>query len=150
MPGRYYLITIVSERRIAWFSIPRNAEAVVAILHEDGVWRDSKALCWVLMPDHLHVLLRLGASEALPQLLNRLKSVTAQAANRAAGRHGPLWMRSYHDRALREEDDVLSVARYVLGNPVRAGIVQTVDAYPYWVCAWGLDVLIQSQGSDRR
>jgi REP element-mobilizing transposase RayT len=141
LPGHTYLITIVCEHRTPRFSDSRCADATVGILHEGRIWRGAEALSWVLMPDHLHMLLSLGPSEPLPRLLNRIKSVTAQAANRGIGRDGRLWMRGYHDRALRVEEHLPAVARYILDNPVRAGIVATIDAYPYWHCAWELPAL---------
>jgi hypothetical protein len=42
-----------------------------------------------------------------------------------------LWQRGYFDRVLREEDDTRTVARYLLDNPVRAGIVAEPRSYPF-------------------
>ncbi|MEE4463301.1 IS200/IS605 family transposase, partial [Azotobacter chroococcum] len=42
----------------------------------------------------------------------------------------------YHDRAARSVDDLRAMARYIVANPVRAGIVETVGDYPLWDAAW--------------
>lgn len=88
------------------------------------------------MPDHLHVLLRLAGDESLSHLVNRVKSVTARAAVEAASGLKPIWMRGFHDRAIRNEAECEMAARYVLENPVRAGLVARVEDYPYRACIW--------------
>jgi len=119
------------------------ASAVAATLAEARLWRDARLECWVLMPDHLHVLLTLG-NEPLPQLMRRIKAVTSGVANHAHGRtREPVWARGYHDHALRREEDLRAVARYVIANPVRAGLVVAPGEYPYWDARWldGGDIL---------
>ncbi len=88
------------------------------------------------MPDHLHLLVSLESGHTLPSAMHRLKSASARAANRALGRTGRLWARAYHDRALRRDESVIAVARYIITNPVRAGLVRRVGDYPFWNAAW--------------
>ena len=54
---------------------------------------DTRLLAWVLMPDHAHWLLQLGASESLPMAVYRLKTTTPRNANRVLQRAGALWDR---------------------------------------------------------
>lgn len=91
------------------------------------------------MPDHLHAIVQLGKTESLAVLIKRVKCVTAGIANAIDRRHGPVWMSGYHDRALRSDENLLAAARYLLGNPVRAGLVRQVADYPHWGCAWPVD-----------
>lgn len=137
----YYLVTTVCECRTAHFSDPTCAAAAASVLREVRIWRDSTPQCWVLMPDHLHILLQLGYSESLSHLMNRMKSVTAHAAIGSDRSRGRIWMRGFHDRAIRGEEDLQAVARYVIENPIRAGLVDTLDAYPFLGCAWEPDVV---------
>ncbi|MFA6232361.1 MAG: hypothetical protein WC617_19640 [Rhodanobacter sp.] len=47
------------------------------------------------------------------------------------------WERSFHDHApLRADEDITCVARYLVANPVRAGLADGVLAYPYWNAVW--------------
>lgn len=134
--GGLYLVTTGTRDRIPIFLDRDIARSASSVLGEARLWRDSAPCCWVLMPDHFHALLRLGASESLAELMKRVKSVTAQTANRCRGKPGSIWAPAFHDRALREEDDAIDVARYVLANPVRAGIVQDVASYPFRGGMW--------------
>ena len=69
-------------------------------------------------------------------MVNRLKSASSRQVHRLMGTRGPLWQQGFHDHALRAEEDVRRVARYVLTNPLRAGLVQRMGAYPYWNAIW--------------
>ena len=82
------------------------------------------------MPDHLHWLMALGEGATLPVVVRAVKAVTAKRLG------GALWQRGYHDHALRREEDLLEVARYVVANPVRAGLVTRVGDYPHWDAVW--------------
>ncbi len=65
-----------------------------------------------------------------------LKAFSARDIHREEGGCGPVWSRAYHDRALRRDEDILAVARYIIANPLRAGLVQRVGDYPYWNATW--------------
>ncbi|WP_144899479.1 REP-associated tyrosine transposase [Luteimonas cucumeris] len=97
---------------------------------------DAQLLAWVLMPDHVHWLLQLGSGDPLAQVVNRMKARSAGAVNAATGRRGALWDRGYHDHALRREEDIVEVARYIVANPIRARLVSRVGDYPFWDAVW--------------
>lgn len=134
--GTTYLLTAVTIDRRPIFNDWDTAVAAAATLADPGLWRDSKLLCWVLMPDHLHALVTLGDSEPLAKLMKRVKSVVAQVVNRQLNRNGSLWAPAFHDRALRHEDDLVDMARYIIANPVRAGLSPRVGMYPFWDAIW--------------
>ncbi|MFB6261862.1 MAG: transposase, partial [Thiohalorhabdaceae bacterium] len=48
----------------------------------------------------------------------------------------PVWQPGFHDRAIRREEDLEAVARYVVANPLRAGLVDRIADYPHWDAAW--------------
>ena len=134
--GRVYIVTFVTANRECTFSDWETASAVVRASLQPTIWRASRLLCWVLMPDHWHGLIELGRMEALPTLVNRLKGSTARVANAHCGRTGHVWSKGYHDHALRADEALVSTARYIISNPVRAGIVQSVGMYPFWDAVW--------------
>ena len=76
------------------------------------------------MPDHVHLLVAGRCDAPLVRFVQHFKQAT--------GHHSPgLWQRSYYDHILRYEESAGNVARYIWGNPVRAGIVESALAYPY-------------------
>jgi REP element-mobilizing transposase RayT len=134
-PGRTYLLTTTVQGREPLFRELALGRLVIAELraaHEQG-WVSS--LAWVVMPDHLHWLVRLEG-HSLDTLMRRIKSNSARLINRRLGRQGPLWQGGYHDRALRRDEDLRVAARYVVANPLRAGLVERVGDYPLWDAIW--------------
>ena len=47
-----------------------------------------------------------------------------------------LWQEGFHDHALRKEEDLVKLARYIVANPLRAGIVSKIADYPLWDAVW--------------
>lgn len=86
------------------------------------------------MPDHWHGLVQLGVNDSLSVVMNRFKASTTKRLG--CTQPNLVWGRGYHDRALGQEEDIRVVARYIVGNPVRAGLVNNVRDYPYWNCIW--------------
>lgn len=136
LQGQIYLVTAIVLARVPRFSDDDAAISACRALADPVVWRNSRLLCWVLMPDHWHALVQLGESDDLSTLMNRAKSAMAKAANASAGTRGRVWERGFHDHALRSEEALLDTARYIVANPIRAGLVSSVRMYPYWDAVW--------------
>ncbi len=131
-----YLVTTATVNRVRYFE-DFAAGCMASRCFEDiALLRDAKMLAWVLMPDHVHWLIQLGEADLLSGVVNRLKSASARCANRVLGRKGALWMPTFHDHALRTDEDLQFVARYVVGNPLRAGLVENIGDYPFWNAVW--------------
>ena len=126
-----YLITSVTWRRTPVFSEWCYAHAAIRAFTQEGVLKDAQLLAWVLMPDHVHWLLQLGEERDLRSLVGTMKSASARAV-RHSGYKEQVWARSYHDRGMRNEEAVIAAARYIVANPLRAGLVQRVADYPFW------------------
>jgi len=136
MVGQVYLVTTVTHRRIRWFDnldCSRLLVTEMRLLHETHV---LQSLAWVIMPDHLHWLLALGEGSALGETMRRLKGRSAKSINRSSHKNGSVWQHGYHEHALRAEEDIADVARYIVANPLRAGLVTSLADYPLWDAAW--------------
>ena len=122
--GQPYLITVSTDERKRWFADPACADHAAGVLNDHRTWPEATVLAWVLMPDHLHLMLILGESETLPQTMARAKARIWHPLRQASGSSLRLWQHSYHDHALRRDEDLLLAGRYLLDNPVRAGLVE--------------------------
>ena len=136
LPGHYYHVTTTTAQRAPLFLDFYAASAVARCFDSAALQGDAMTMAWVVMPDHAHWLLRLGERDSLASVVNRIKSSSARESNRASGRTGPVWARGYFDRVVRTDDDLTTVASYLVANPVRAGLVSTIAAYPFWNTAW--------------
>ena len=81
------------------------------------------------MPDHVHLLVQTTEGGDIRRFARLAKQRSGYAHAQATRER--LWQPSWHDRLLRDSDDRLDVARYLLANPVRAGLVDDVSAYPF-------------------
>jgi hypothetical protein len=66
-------------------------------------------------------------------------SAAASALHKVAAgcrSHKGVWQPGYFDRALRAEEDVREVARYIVANPLRAGLCRQIGDYPLWDALW--------------
>ena len=133
--GQVYLVTtrLVPGRKT--FEHWRLGRLVVAELRRAHELGTVVSIAWVVMPDHLHWLFELR-EDPLERIMQCVKSRSAIALNKATGGAGRVWQTGYHDIALRREDDLKHLARYVLANPLRAGLVETIRDYPLRDCKW--------------
>lgn len=134
--GQVYLVTFVTRGRRPIFRDFPLASLAAHTLSSDESWLSSKVLCWVLMPDHWHGLVQLDDRGILSRCVNRAKSASALRVNRLAGTKGPLWQEGFHDHAVRRHEDLRQLARYVVANPLRAGLVSDIGQYPFWNAVW--------------
>jgi len=146
--GRYsqhnqsYLVTTVTEQRqtvFADFYLGRIVIQAMRHQHEQG---NVQSLAFVLMPDHLHWLFTLQNDNTLAEVMKQVKGISSYLINknlRECGGiqlHHPLWQEGYHDRALRKEEDLQQIARYIVANPLRAKLVHKIGDYPLWDAVW--------------
>jgi REP element-mobilizing transposase RayT len=131
LPDHVYHVTAVTRDRQPLFSNLWAGRCVVHAL----IAGDADTLAYVVMPDHLHWLLRLRRVP-LSRVVQRMKSLSARAANLALGRGGAVWQAGYLDHALRQDEDLRGVARYIAANPLRAGLVDNLLDYPLWDACW--------------
>ncbi|MBI2678192.1 MAG: transposase [Candidatus Koribacter versatilis] len=96
-------------------------EMVAAAIHRlDG--RMYRLIAWVVMPNHVPLVVRVLPGEKLSSVLHSLKSFTAKEANRILKRRGSFWQREYYDHLVRTPDGFQKAVNYVLNNPLKAGL----------------------------
>jgi REP element-mobilizing transposase RayT len=132
--GRIYLITCVTHLREPFLSQFIYGRLLVQVLMKEKP--HAETLAYVVMPDHLHWLIQLQENVQLGSLMRTVKCVSSHQINQHSKRSGKFWQPGYHDHALRKEEDLVSVARYIVANPLRAGIVKRIGDYPLWDAIW--------------
>jgi REP element-mobilizing transposase RayT len=130
VPGQAYHITTITLDRRPVFSDFRSARVLINALRAAQSRDEATTLAFVVMPDHLHWLLQLEADTSLSAVVGAVKAVTAH------GLGARIWQGGFHDHALRQEEDLAKLARYIVANPLRAGLVQRVGDYPHWDAVW--------------
>jgi putative transposase len=127
--NRIYHITTTTYQRRPRFTQLAAARLVINALRTEAENKQAETLAFVLMPDHLHWLLQLNTG-GLSSLVGRVKSVTSHKIG------GNVWQSGFYDHAFRNDEDVVATARYIVANPLRAGLVERVEDYPHWDAIW--------------
>jgi REP element-mobilizing transposase RayT len=113
-----------------WLRVPAVAEAVESAF----TFRDGEAYllhAWVVMPNHVHVLLTPQGDATLAGILKSWKSFTSKEANRLLGRQGTFWQADYWDRSIRNQAHFDRARDYIENNPVKAGLCLTPERWPH-------------------
>ena len=139
IPGAYYHIIITTYRRQQLLA----NDTVASIIFETFDWLETenrlKWICIMVMPDHVHTIIELGAGQTLAKVLHSLKLFTARKINKLLSRRGHFWQPEYRDWGVRHETALHNMIRYCYANPVRKGLVAEAGDYPYWRCKYEMD-----------
>ncbi len=100
-----------------------------SLLHFDG--ERYRLSAWVVMPNHVHLLLTPGSACSLSQIMKHLKSYTSHEANKILGRTGQFWMEDYFDRYIRDSKHFANAIRYIENNPVKAGLCASASDWKF-------------------
>ena len=92
---------------------------------------------WCVMPNHVHVLVKQLEGFPLGEIVKSWKVFTAREANAILGRAGQFWMREYHDRRIRDEKHMNRAIMYIRNNPVKAGLCERPEDWPWSSVSWG-------------
>jgi len=108
-------------------------------LHDNGVKLMVHGV--VVMPDHVHMIFTplrddSGNVFGLAEIMRGIKGASARHINRLLGRSGKVWQEEYFDRILRSNESARSKVEYICDNPLRKGLVQGADDYPWLWREW--------------
>jgi REP element-mobilizing transposase RayT len=85
---------------------------------------------YIVMPDHLHLVVTLPIDRSLGRIVQLIKGRFAWRYTRSRGDTGKVWQGRHHERALRSEREFASAVEYVHGNPVVAGLAKEITDCP--------------------
>lgn len=119
--------TFLRERRVA--------ELVAkAIINFDG--KRYELHSWVIMPNHVHILLSTIEPFSVSEIMHSIKSYTANEANKILGRSGRFWSPDYFDRFIRGREHFVRAKKYIDDNPVKAGLCKLPEEWPWGSAGW--------------
>ncbi|MGI8543589.1 MAG: REP-associated tyrosine transposase, partial [Aridibacter sp.] len=108
-------------------AIAEIVEETIQYEHE----KSCKVISWVIMPNHVHLLLRPFDGHSLSDILKRIKGVSARKINKAIGSNGSVWQPDYFDRFIRDHEHFLKTLQYIENNPVKAGLCETPSDWAF-------------------
>jgi putative transposase len=137
---RTFFVTTVTWQRTPLFRNPQKAELMMDVLahyREQGKYVMHE---FVIMPDHLHLLLTPAADISLERAMQLIKggfSYRLGKAVSANAKKGLVWQESFTNHRIGDDQDYEHHGEYILMNPVRARLVERPELYPYSSAACG-------------
>jgi REP element-mobilizing transposase RayT len=114
-----------------WLKDPPVAACVMkALFTGQRQWQLYDLFAWVLMPNHVHVLL--DPHKALSEVTRAVKNTSAREANQVLGRRGlPFWQDESYDHWIRDAKEFNRIVRYIEWNPVDAGLASRIEDWAW-------------------
>ncbi len=124
-----YFVTFTTYNRRPWLSQPSIHAAFLIFIRR--AWEEHRVAIgqYVIMPDHLHLLVSGGADFKLGGWVKLLKQMLGKAAEPQP--RSRLWQEGFFDHLIRHEEKLASLWEYVQRNPATAGLVATPADWPY-------------------
>jgi REP element-mobilizing transposase RayT len=112
-----------------------------SIHYRDGKVYDLIAFC--IMPNHIHLVFTPLEETpekyySLSKIMHSLKRHTAREANKFLGRWGEFWQHENYDHFVRDETELERIVKYVLYNPVKAGLVKEQSDWKWTYCKYDI------------
>lgn len=126
---RTFFIPTVTWQRTPLFRNQQRAELMMNVLEH---YRDQKKYVaheFVVMPDHLHLLLTPAPEISLERALQLIKGGFSYRLGKA--KRGLVWQESFTNHRIRDEEDYAHHVEYIRMDPVRARLVERPELYPY-------------------
>jgi putative transposase len=130
LAGGLYHVTSRGDRREDIYLVDADREAWLAVFAQVCARFNWRCLAWCQMTNHYHIVVE-TAEANLAQGMRQLNGVYTQHVNRAHNRVGHVFQGRYKAILVEKEGHLLELARYVVLNPLRAGMTQNVADWPW-------------------
>jgi putative transposase len=124
-------VILATAERARIFTEPRAVQTCLAALKHAATGYEARVYAYCFMPDHLHLLANTPDGVNFIDFIRHFKQLSAYRLPRQSQIARRLWQTRFYDHALRSDEGVVTVARYIFENSVRAGIVTNAADYPY-------------------
>jgi putative transposase len=129
-PGWTYFVTTKAWQNVAVFQVSEIAEAFVAKLFEHRDKGNYRLHEFVLMPNHLHLLLTPSSTTSLEKAMNLIKGGSSHEIHRVRSSKMQIWQSGFHESRVRDFADYKTKADYIRFNPVSAHLVDRPEHWP--------------------
>lgn len=144
--GRARFVTFITHRRIPLLTNDLFRATVVSAIEAAALKFSCTLLAWVIMPEHVHVVVVPAVETRLSEVISAIKRTSAREIHAVLTRHSsPLlprltivrdgeqrfvfWQKRCFDRNCRSEDEVRRTVEYCHSNPVKRGLVKRAEDY---------------------
>ena len=129
--NRTFSVTTVCWQRMSFFKNTRKAELLMEVLAHYQREKKYALHEFVIMPDHLHLLITPAENLSLERVVQLIKGGFSYRVGKLERKRGLVWQESFTYHRIRDEEDYEQHATYIRMNPVKAELVERAEDYPY-------------------
>jgi len=112
----------------------RNAMLLVDVLRSCVAERKFQLLDFVIMPDHVHMLISVDSDSTIEKAMQLIKGRFSYRLKKEFGFAGEVWQRGFSEMRTEDVEVVAQYREYIAQNPVKAGLADSPGQYPYCYC----------------
>ena len=128
-----YFVTVCTYNKKTYFENPEIAQYIEQeIDYRSRVVQEVTVFAYCIMPDHLHLLLKLneGYGKSLANWVAAFKRYNARVLSMMRDIK-PLWQPNYYEHVVRKDESLKTIAEYIAHNPVRKNLVSQWQDYSF-------------------
>ncbi len=129
--GHTYFVTTKTWENRAVFQVPENVQILIQCMIQ---YRDKRSYLlheFVVMPDHLHLLLTPSDGTSLEKAMQLVKGGSSHEIHRQRGNKIQIWNPGFHEESVRDHQDYRRKTEYIHMNPVRAHLAERPEDWPH-------------------
>jgi putative transposase len=129
--ARTFFVTTRASRARRLLQSERNATLFIDILRSYVAARKFRVHDFVVMPDHVHLLLTVGSDMAIERAMQFIKGGFSYRLRKEFGYSGEVWQPGFSELRVEDQESFLQHREYIAENPVKAGLVDSPEKFPY-------------------
>ena len=129
--SRTFFVTSKTSMGRALLQSERNATLFIDVLRSHVRARKLRVHDFVVMPDHVHLLITVDKTMSIEKAMQLIKGGFSYRLKKEHGYLGEVWQRGFSDVRVGDRDGFLRHREYIAQNPVRRGLVDSPDKFPY-------------------
>jgi putative transposase len=129
--GRVFFATTKTSAARRVLQSERNATLLIEVLRGNVAAKRFEVHDFVIMPDHLHLLLALSCTMTIEKAMQLIKGGFSYRLRKEYGFQGEVWQRGFSEVRIDDRESWLRCREYIGQNPVKAGLVDSPQQYPY-------------------
>jgi len=130
-PSRNFFATTKTAMGNRLLQSERNASLLVDVLRSLVAERRFELHDFVIMPDHLHLLLTVYGEMTIEKAMQLIKGRFSHRLSHEFGHKGEVWERGFTEEQVMNRESFAAHREYIAQNPVKAKLVTSADEYPF-------------------
>jgi putative transposase len=129
--ARTFFATTKTSQGLRLLQSERNATLLIDVLRSYVAAGKFRLHDFVVMPDHLHLLMTVGADMTIEKAMQLIKGGFSYRLRKECGYLGEVWRRGFSEQRVESRHSFAQHREYIAENPVQAGLVDSPEKYPY-------------------